>query len=298
MPNFIYYCVCLWCSYHICYTSLQAQNNALPSSAELTDTLTKPLKILSWNIYMLPGLTALAPSIGFAGKVRRAKAIAQQMKTLDYDIIVWQESFHGKSRRVLKKDLKSVYPYQYGPANRGGVSFRSNSGISIFSKIPLNELAQIQYHQCKGADCFARKGALMLAGEWEGQAFQIIGTHLQAEGGDERRIAQCQHIRDELLTVYYKEGVPQIICGDMNIDKKNPTAYPKMLALYGVKAYELASELKHTNGDKMHIDYIFVKENNHPNISVEQRAHIFTKSWSKTQQWLSDHHAISAKIKF
>ena len=52
----------------------------------------------------------------------------------------------------------------------------------MVSKFPLQVLGTVQYEACNGADCFAKKGALLLEGEVNSQKFQILVTHLN-EGG-------------------------------------------------------------------------------------------------------------------
>jgi hypothetical protein len=57
----------------------------------------RELRILTWNIYMLPFCSEIH------GNIKRAKAIAQQISGYDYDIIVFEEAFDhqpGKSLEV------------------------------------------------------------------------------------------------------------------------------------------------------------------------------------------------------
>ena len=60
----------------------------LVSEAQSQDR--RPIKVLTWNIYMRPH------SITFDGQFRRAKAIGELLKTKDYDIILFQEGLWGK----------------------------------------------------------------------------------------------------------------------------------------------------------------------------------------------------------
>lgn len=68
------------------------------------------LKMLSWNIYMLP------PMLKFTGKKKRSIHIANQLLTTDYDLIVFQEAFHRGARRRMVKRMQTDYPYRIGPA--------------------------------------------------------------------------------------------------------------------------------------------------------------------------------------
>src|SRR4051794_1206855 len=69
------------------------------------------IKILSWNIYMLPGVFG-------SGNVLRAEAIGTVLSSGNYDVIVFQEAFDQRARRVISRLLKETYPYQVGPANQ------------------------------------------------------------------------------------------------------------------------------------------------------------------------------------
>lgn len=280
--------------FHTTYSfNLQAQNDLIPIPAQ-KDTL----KIVSWNIYMLPAITRFSKEIGKAYKVPRAKAIAEVMKQQDYDIIVWQETFNNTARRMLKNQLKELYPYQYGPANHRKVTFVTNSGITIFSKFPLTYIDEIRYSECEGIDCWARKGALMLGGEWNGHPFQIIGTHLQAGGPDSIRAGQMKEIKHLLLRRYQKNGVPVFICGDMNTRRSKTATFNHMMDTFGVDNYKLAGQLQRTNSNS-EIDYIFVRPNG-ATVKAIQKSKIFTRSWGKAsdQNWLSDHYAVEAAIIF
>ena len=70
------------------------------------------MKVLSWNIYMLPYISL------FNDNYDRANAIADELDNSEYHILVFQEAFSSKCRNLLAKRLRSSYPYQYGPANR------------------------------------------------------------------------------------------------------------------------------------------------------------------------------------
>jgi hypothetical protein len=55
------------------------------------------LKILSWNIYMLPYLSL------FNDNAKRAKAIAERLNGSDAHILVFQEAFSSKCRNIDRK---------------------------------------------------------------------------------------------------------------------------------------------------------------------------------------------------
>jgi endonuclease/exonuclease/phosphatase family metal-dependent hydrolase len=69
----------------------------------------RPVKVLTWNIYMRPH------SITFDGQFRRAKAIGEVLRTEDYDIILFQEAFGKTSRKKLRKALAGEFPFEIKP---------------------------------------------------------------------------------------------------------------------------------------------------------------------------------------
>lgn len=262
----------------------------------------KEMKILCWNIYMLPRF------ILNTGKHKRAREIAKVLPSANYDILVFQEAFHGDARRILKRALKKSYPYIIGPANRKRWRFKTNSGVWILSKIPLKQVKQIVYKDCYGfTDCFAHKGALLVEGEFNGQKFQLLGTHIQAGGPDSVKQSQYIEIRD-MLDQYKTDNIPQILAGDFNM-AKDKEGYVPMLKTLDVEEYEPASELKYTassindfrkGGSDRLIDFIFYKSNGiEPKEIIRNVKRIIGhKPWNKKHIDLSDHFAVEAIVKF
>src|SRR5687768_7272364 len=106
------------------------------------------LRILSWNIQMLPRMLWRISR----GPIRRSKLIPQHVINDQADIIVFQECFDARVRRILKHRLKDTYPYMVGPANRAPMQFKTNSGIVIYSKVPIKKLGTIDFKDCQHDD--------------------------------------------------------------------------------------------------------------------------------------------------
>ena len=71
------------------------------------------LTILSWNIKMLTG-----PYGWIHNRVERAENIVHALKSSEhYDVILFQETFSEKIRKLMYEGLKSIYPYQIIPEN-------------------------------------------------------------------------------------------------------------------------------------------------------------------------------------
>lgn len=274
-----------------------------PPAIDQVDS-TSPLKVLSWNIYMLP------PLVKFTGKQRRAKRIGNLLKDSDFDIFVFQEAFHGASRRKIWRRLKEHFPHKLGPANQRWYSFKTNSGIWMVSRIPLKQLGTIDFKECDGIDCWSRKGALLAEGEFAGQTFQILGTHLEAGGSKELKEGQYREI-DTLLSQHRKASVPQLLCGDFNTHRNDSALYDRMIGILGVQNASFDGEQQFTSdgelndikigrGDKKKrswIDYAFYRGNG-VDADIQRFVRMPRSRWSKKFQDLSDHFPVEAHIQF
>jgi sphingomyelin phosphodiesterase len=284
----------------------------LPAQEEpvmITNPVTLPgvysdLKILSWNICMLPHLD-------FKNSNRsRAEAIAEELNRSDYEIIVFQEAFDKQARNIIREVLQKNFPFFYGPANHAGwLSIRTNSGLWIASKVPLTEIKSIQFEVAIGLDRFANKGATLLEGEWQGQSFQLIATHIQSdEYVWDIREKQLFEINSRLLVPCNKPGIPQIICGDFNTDREEQDHYSVMLKIMDAQDGQLSGNEKYSfssEGNEITmgrekprlIDYILVR-NAVLIKSITRKIAVIQNSWSKNKKSLSDHNAIEATIRF
>jgi endonuclease/exonuclease/phosphatase family metal-dependent hydrolase len=261
------------------------------------------LKILSWNIYMLPYISL------FNNNDQRAKSIADTLITSKYQIIIFQEAFSSKCRRILSEELSCCYPFQYGPANKNILPFRTNSGLWVVSKIPLTKLGELQFSVCKGFDAIARKGAVLFEGCFNGSKFQLLGTHLQADHSHAIRDRQCTEIKKHLLDLYFKEDTPQFICGDFNIDIDDTSNYRQMLKTLDAKDGELTGNIKVTydelnnnlaynaNGKSRTIDYVLVR-NAGLIEKTERKVQTFLSYINGYESYLSDHYAMEFSISF
>ncbi len=291
-------------------TSIPAQNpfKNNPSShlADPPSTADQPaygenLKVLSWNIYMLPYFIFRR-----SRKIQRARQIANEINKMDYDIIVFQEAFKRRPRRVLKRKLADKFPYQYGPANKKFISLKTNSGLVVVSNRPLLEKGSVQYDACNSWDCFARKGAVMFEGEHQGHAFQIVGTHTNGNPKEINR-HQFHMLYDGLLAPHYKEGVPQIIVGDMNCSYSKKEDYEAMLRLLKAEDTPLTGERRYSNWEQSSIiDYILLRRNGSSIQQVSKSITLLGPDWNpkgvKNRNLggigLSDHYPVEIEVKF
>ncbi len=275
-----------------------AHNN----ETQQTDSLAEgaDLKILSWNIYMLP------PVVAKKGKRPRAHAIVEELKKGEYDVIVFQEAFLTAARNIIGEGLKEVYPYAYGPINRKP-GIKISGGVWVLSKMPMKPLNTIEFTDCATWDCMSRKGAVLLEGEWKGRTFQVLGTHLQADGYDLIRQKQMDDIYMSLLLPYKKDSVPQIVCGDMNTEQEMKEYYCSMLECLDAENGTLDGiETCSYNGvdneiaesvwgkKKTNLDYILLRRNNTKIKAVKRYISVLKKG----KKHLSDHYGVVCEVKF
>lgn len=261
------------------------------------------LKILSWNIYMLPRF------IKNTGKIERAQQIGSYLKNSDYDVIVFQEAFHSKARKIIGQQLNPLFPYSAGPANRQTFSLSTNSGLWILSKYPISQSKAIKFTNRCGIDAFSRKGALLVELDVNGKKVQVVDTHLQSCGPEWIRQSQCVELSNKMLIPLQKNGVPQIVCGDFNINKYADLDYACMLQNLDVIDEDFVSDQKFTYDHEQNdlikqskfkikdlIDYIFVKTNKSQTFVQQKKIKIIQSEWHMKHKDLSDHYAIEAVI--
>lgn len=261
------------------------------------------LKILSWNIYLLPYVSL------FNDNDKRAKAIGERLNGSDYHIIVFQEAFSSKCRKILSKTLLASFPYQYGPVNDARFSLRTNSGLWVVSQFPLTQLDQLEFSKSEGYDTVARKGAVLFEGTFRDSKFQLMATHLQAKDSQMLRELQCAEIRQRLLNPYFKQDTPQFLCGDFNIDMHDTVEYHRMLQLLDATNGHLTGNLKVTydevdntlaykeNGKRKILDYALVR--NEALIErMERKVQTFFSNIGPMESHLSDHYAMEISVNF
>jgi endonuclease/exonuclease/phosphatase family metal-dependent hydrolase len=196
------------------------------------------LRILTWNIQMLPRWAVKR------GQKTRAKWIIDTLLQQNVDVIVFEEVFDIGIRGRLRLALLTKYPFQVGVQNKKW-TWRQSNGVWIVSRVPIKHLKHIFFKSSYGTDGLANKGAVMIEGNKKGKKFQIVATHLQSmqePGAALVRDEQFKQIRAELLDKYAKEGVPQMLIGDLNTPRHVEAEYKNMLNVVGMCDTELCDE--------------------------------------------------------
>jgi endonuclease/exonuclease/phosphatase family metal-dependent hydrolase len=266
---------------------------------------TEELKILSWNVYMLPHLCV------HTGQFKRAHEIVEALKNEDLDIIVFEEAFDNKARAIIWNGLKPYFPFQSGDPEKN-VSWKISGGVWIISRIPINVIKRIYFNHAQGSDRMACKGAVLIEAEKNNSCFQLIGTHLQSdlEHHDvrETRKTQYKQIEDELLDKYRKKDIPQFVVGDFNTIEEDSASFNQMLNVMKVTECPVKGDrhysFDYSNNDfiigqpykPQLIDYVLFRADGERKVAGQTSVKVFRKKWDDKHKDLSDHFAISAVI--
>lgn len=253
----------------------------------------------------------IPPTIFKSCQCERTVYISDIVKEWNADVIVFQEAFQKKARKLIWERIKDVYPYETGVPESGFL--QTHSGVWIVSKYPIVRKESIVFKDKKGSDRFARKGATFIEIDMNGRKIQVIGTHVQS-GSEYQGIRNLQfhQMIDQLGNKYMDFTIPQFIVGDLNTDYQLYKEYRNMLMILD------AAEIKHVgepfswNGKENNlgakffgthqeiIDYILVR-NQHimlANIFKEEIYSPITRDavCKRGFKAMSDHYPVMAEI--
>ncbi len=266
------------------------------------------LKIITWNIYMLPRLFV------HTGQMQRAEQIADTLKNVDADVIVFEEAFDNKARNLIRDSLKACFPYESGDPGKNS-RWKTSCGVWIISKVPIDVVKQIYYKEANGSDRLATKGAILVEGQKDGFCFQLVGTHLQSDLNSGKNVQpirdkQYAELKKQLLEPYAEENIPQFVAGDFNTIHDDSACYNHMVAaikftqcpLQGDKCYSYDYTKNDlvigTNNKPQLIDYIMYSAPPEQPISGNTQIAVFSKKWDVKHKDLSDHFAISGTFSY
>jgi len=254
------------------------------------------LKILSWNIKMMP-----APYGWFHNSVERAENIIQALKSSEtYDVILFQEAFSRKIRKIIFDGLQSIYPYQILPKNQPKI-FKTNSGLWVISRNPITLIDEISFSHLREWDKLTSKGAKLYSIIKNEQELYLINTHMQSDYKtkyNKVRTDQYTQINKNLILPHMKQGIPLIMCGDLNISK--PSHLASLLKKLKLENGLLSGKLQFsTIGQyKQLLDYILVKTETFKFQSVERKIQDMTGDLFINPSQLSDHYPVEGIFKW
>ena len=199
MPSSKFHMIFLFCHLLLNIGCSHIDNIEVKSSPLMNETpLNKnQLKILSWNIKMIP-----APYGWLLNRQERAENIIQfLLDSNPYDIIFFQEAFSENIRSKIFEELKNIYPFQVEPDDQVAF-YRSNSGLWTISQLPIKLKDQLSFEKFRESDWFASKGAKLFSFIKSEKKFNLINTHMQSdyeEKYDDIRKHQYLEIHEKLI---------------------------------------------------------------------------------------------------
>lgn len=220
----------------------------------------KSLNIVSWNVF-------LRPAILNDNQMGRVDNISKYLLSTEADVLVLQEVFHKKARKSLLKKLAPNYKFQSKLGKRS--FFGVSSGVVILSKHKITEEHQVSFKKAKGSDKMAKKGAVSAVIQFFNTKIQIIGTHLQAGGGVQRKKIRQSQIK-QLKSLEDTTTITSLYVGDFNIEN-DTESYMDMMLTLGCVNDEINGEIKATanfsdqelyptKGKSKWIDFILLKK--------------------------------------
>ena len=185
----------------------QPENNSFDTSSNQT------LSVLTYNTQMMPFYVNVEDDLNQTGI--RVQDIPK--KITQYDVVILEELFDLDLRIKMTNAMGENYPYHTKVVGQNA-SKALTGGVMIFSKWPIIKEDQIVYQHSSGIDSLAAKGAGYAAINKNGKIYHLIGTHLQAGGGDglSARIEQMQELADFIHNLNIPEDEPLLMGGDFN----------------------------------------------------------------------------------
>jgi endonuclease/exonuclease/phosphatase family metal-dependent hydrolase len=289
----------------LCYKQIGAVFNF--SSSSFTNAKpTQALRVLSWNVKIFEGIekrTATPSSV--------APEILFYIKETNADVVCLQEFSQYNKESSDDNHIKGMrnvgYPYYYFSGDYQKASVDYESGVIIFSKLPLLSPQRVAFTNNKESVAYADV-------VHENDTFRIFTTHLQSfkfNKNDYKSIADIKARKDgateasknliskmskafeqrasqvaQLKTLLNNSPYPEIMCADMN-DVPNSNAYWQLLGnrkdAFTQKGKGLGVSFR-AIAPTLRIDYIMCNKN----IEVQQ----FTTVHKK----LSDHYPLIADL--
>ena len=188
------------------------------------------LRVMTWNVAMLPGLLGRLAGHEPAD-AERVHRVCDEILAAAPDVVVLQELFDEDARRVLSERLRTVYPYRVEKCGAGGLMVE-DSGLFFASRhrvLPGSEVFEAFSHRggLLNEERFASKGVF---GAWvelsHGRAVGIFNTHLQADGDRvgafagvrRRQLAQIRTLIERSVAQAARtHDVYVLLLGDLNV---------------------------------------------------------------------------------
>ena len=260
------------------------------------------VKILSWNIQMLPNFFSPFSELLRKNQKDRLPEIMKYLYKADYDIVILQEVFDANMKRKLKRFLRLKYPYIQMPLGRK-IGWKGTNGIMILSKHPMKYIDHIIYEAAESYDAATNKGCVLVEIDINNNTWLVAGTHLQSTGQHIRDLQYIQ-IKDQIISPYRNDSVPFILAGDLNTEKGS-VSYSNMLSIFSLNNLEIFDDRPYTidstnswksTEDSKQIDFVLydLPKPYEPFVSSIIRPYMF---FENKKMDLADHYGVLLEIK-
>lgn len=201
-----------------------------PVTTTTTTTTTLPptrsVRILTWNIWMMPG--PLSWQVDVAPKrTERVDAIAKYIteNISDLDVIAFVEAFDDDAMKRMSERLKPHgFKYQTHPVyyrhNKFSPHALINSGVMYYSKYPIVAEKMWYFHgpDREYYERLASKGGLYVKINKAGLNLNIVNTHM-ASFSAKPRAYQMTNLYQFAEMQNIPKTEPLFFAGDMNVNK-------------------------------------------------------------------------------
>ncbi len=193
------------------------------------------ISVITYNIQAFPNYIGVALDLNKMNSRVHYLGHADALKKAD--VIVFQEAWDPASREVLINMLHSAYPYSIDPVPENTHFKPLNSGLLVLSRYPITTQHFVNYQDYQtltDADNLSNKGALYFKIDKNGQPYNFITTHTQAQED-----TQAVSVRQEEFNIIKKEIIlnkkidiptdePLLFLGDLNTDFYNKAQFDFM----------------------------------------------------------------------
>jgi sphingomyelin phosphodiesterase len=210
--------------------SFQSSNpNPTPATPK---TYEGKLKVLTWNVQMLPRIGSIFSSSLRKMQEERTEWIIEHIEKSDYDIILLQECFDNKFIDAAQERLERKYPHSLLPDRPH--FYKLSNGLMILSKFHIEKIENIVFKRLSQSDMFTAKGAVLARIRLDTQSLYLVNTHLQADYDTKKyqeiRRDQLSCIQTELIQKHLKNSESKLlVAGDLNIEEDLESAEYKSL---------------------------------------------------------------------
>jgi len=261
------------------------------------------LKLLTWNIEMLPSMLGAWITVLDRMQHQRAAWITEYLKEQDYDLVCFQEAFDPKCVKQIVDGLAQTYPYVVLPRYEGRF-WQQGNGVLFLSRVPIKYIADTVFPPGVRVERFAAKGCTLIEGVKDGLIFQIAGTHFQT-GGDHYQSIDSHTAAENILRKFRRPRVPQFFIGDFNI-YKDSKVYARLLQEADMIDFPVddpnpftrdsGNYWNHGRETHVHIDHILLNPAETGTAFVVQHIQRATREYNGETIDLSDHYGVFAEF--